>query len=128
MAAATAAPLANSMNGRASTSTTMMMTAPITCSSYVRPRLDLHEGADRQRGHGERGTGGAVVAECLDVGLVHRRVVVDVGEEHRRLRHVRQRRALALQQRRDVGNGLRRLALDPAADERTVGDADLARA
>src|SRR5581483_6357368 len=99
-----------------------------SASADASPGLDLDEGADGQRRHREGGASRSVVTERLDVGLVHRRVVVDVGEEHGGLHHVGQRRTLALQQGGDVGDGLGGLALDPAAGEGAVDEADLPRA
>ena len=52
------------------------------------PGLDLDERADRQLGDADGRPRRAVVAERLDVHLVHERVVAHVEQEHRRLRHV----------------------------------------
>ena len=62
-------------------------------SAQVGPGLDLDPRPEGQAGHGEGGAGRAVVAEGGDVGVVHGRVVGDVGQEHRGLDHgVRDRR------------------------------------
>ena len=87
----------------------------------VRPGLDLHRGAGRQRRDTDRAARRAMVAEPLDVGLVERRERVHVGQEAQRLGDVGQRRADRGQLRRArLLDGLRGLGGDAAVDERAV--------
>ena len=64
--------------------------------------------------------------EGLGVGRVHDRVVADVVEEDGRLHHALQRCPFGLEEGLEVGEGLARLSLDPAVDERAVSETDLA--
>src|SRR4029450_279970 len=91
------APDMHTATGITTTRTMAMRTAPAISSpsSHVRPGLDLHQGAQRQRGHADRRPCGPVVAEAVDVDLVHRCVVAHVTEEHRRLDDVGEAGTLA---------------------------------
>ena len=50
-------------------------------SADVGPELYFHEGAEGEGGDSYGGAGGAVVAEALDVGVVHGAEVVHVEQE-----------------------------------------------
>src|SRR5688572_32388128 len=126
---ATTAPVIITETGMATRRMTTRTIGPSMASSCpdVGPGFHLHEGAERQVGHADRRAGWAVVPEELHVDLVHLRVVAaEVAEEDRGLRDVGQRRPLALEQPREVGDGLAELVLEAAADELAVDDPDLA--
>jgi hypothetical protein len=78
----------------------------------VCPCLDLYQGAQWQLGHRDGAASRAVSSERLHVGLVHRRIVTHVDEEHRRLGDVHQSGTLASQERLEVGDGLAHLGVE----------------
>src|SRR5437763_6086865 len=113
-------PETKNTTGRMSTMTTAMISGPSTASllPLEGPRLHFHQRADGQRLHRDRGTGRPVVAECGDVGLVHGRVIVHVGEEHGRLCHIAEAGAVLLQEVLHVVERLLELGLEAVGQDR----------
>src|SRR5436190_15688416 len=127
--AAMTPPVTRKTTGRTSTTTTAMMMGPSSTSlllPLVGPGLYFHEGADGQGLDGDGRAGRPVVAEGGDVGLVHRRVVTHVGEEHGGLGHVLQAGVLGGELGGEVAKRLFELGLQPALDKLAFADADLA--
>src|SRR5688572_674563 len=127
--AATAAPVMAMAMGIATTITTARRMAQPMSSSCpdVGPGFHLHQRTERELGDADGGAGGPVVAEQLDVHLVHAGVVAaEVLEEHRGLGDVGERGALRPQEAVEVGDRLPELTLEPPAHELPVGDPHLA--
>src|SRR5438270_330332 len=83
-AAAINAPTMRNITGNPTTRTNTMMNGPKSTRSFlpeVGPGFDLDESSDREVGNADRGTGRPVVAERVDVHLVHQRVIAHVLEE-----------------------------------------------
>src|SRR5262245_29630350 len=81
--AATTAPPTMSITGSTSTSSTTITIAPGIHQSCpeMGPRLHFHQRTDREFRHADRGARRAVIAEALDVHLVHQHVIAHVAQE-----------------------------------------------
>src|SRR5256885_5591712 len=98
--AATMAPPTRNDTGNTMTVTITTMIGPKSTATFlsgVGPRFDFDQRADRQLGDTDGGARRTVIAELVDVDLVHQRVVVHVPQEHGRLRDVRERRAVGFE-------------------------------
>src|SRR3954454_21712412 len=97
---AIASPVTKKRIGRITTITTARMMGPASTTSFfpdIGPRLHFYRRPERQSSDGDGGTGRAVIAHGLGVGLVHGGVIRDIDKEHCRLGDLIQRRTLTLQ-------------------------------
>jgi hypothetical protein len=94
----------------------------------VRPCLDLDKRSEWETNHGKSASRRPVVAECSDVGVVHRGKVCHIGKENSRLHDVKKPAPLTFQQGGKVSDGLSQLSGEPTRDDRAIREAELARA
>src|SRR5207249_1645848 len=115
---ATTAPPISTRTGMTTTNSTTMTTAPAIKSSCPEPcpRLYFDERTDRKLSNADGRPRRSVVAEAVDVHLVHQRVVAHVSQEHRCLDDVTQPRTAGFELRGEVGDRLAQLTLEPAGD------------
>src|SRR4029079_3290416 len=111
--------------GPTRTRASTISTTPSTGSAYragvraVDPRLDLDLCPERKRRDLDRGARRLVVAEGLGVDGVDHGEVAEVGDEHRRLGHVRELRSAVPEDGGDVGQDLAALRARITVDDRT---------
>ncbi len=101
----------------------MAVSRPLTDYRYG---FYLDHAAARKCIDGKGGASGTMIAERIDVGIVHRGVVVDAVEQHGRLDDVVERGTFSLEQSRQIRDGLTHLRVQPI-DECAVLEAQLAR-
>src|SRR5882724_952981 len=98
--AATMPPPIRNETGSAITTTNTMMIGPKSTATFLPnegPGFDFDERTDRKISDTDRRTRRAMIAELVDVHLVHERVVAHVAKEHGRLGDVRHRRAVGFE-------------------------------